>query len=269
MYEFSLLFGIRDIPSSLASQVNASPQSLRVFPSAAEAIKKMCFGDRLEQFCSLFYTNREEASELLKAGRFTFNEDSSEVIFYLRVDHEEPHHIQRPRDSVSSAAIHSGDQGSSVVKQRKRETKSVLNLLETAVVFVWPRDSNGIPLPTNTPRRGSKNDAATGSVMTKPSWVDHHLVLILKSLQTQYGVQLSSSVDSLRAKAVRLVNGWRQDMLAGGLEKEVHAVRVASWKSSPYGKMWMSGDFTAPLRAFTPCLAKIATSKASTVATRE
>jgi hypothetical protein len=85
--------------------------------------------------------------------------------------------------------------------------------------------------------RRVKNDAATGNVMTKPSWMDHHLVFNIKKLATQYGVQLSFSVVSLRAKVVRLVNGLRQDMLACGLEKEVHAVRFASWRASPYGKM--------------------------------
>ena len=56
--------------------------------------------------------------------------------------------------------------------------------------------------------------------MTKPAWVDHHLVLNIKSIAAQTGVQLESSTDSLHAKAVRLVNGWRQDMLAKGSEME-------------------------------------------------
>ena len=40
-------------------------------------------------------------------------------------------------------------------------------------------------------------------------------------------MHLESSTDSLRAKAVRLVNGWRQDMLASGSDIGVHADRVA------------------------------------------
>ena len=267
VYEFSLLSGIRDIPAQLASKVKASIESLRVFPSPAEASKDIYFGDRLDDFCSLLVANRSEAVALLKAGHFNFNEDSTMLVFHLRVDHEVPLEKLPDPESLSSEAMHSMYKGHCKVKLRKRETKAVLNIVETAVVYVWPRDSNGFPLPTNRPRGGSKDAAATSTVMTKPSWVDHHLALNIKSLAAQYGVQLSSSVDSLRAKAVRLVNGWRQDMLAGGSQKAVHADRFASWRASPYGKMWMSGDFRAPSRAFTPCLAKSYTSKASTEST--
>jgi hypothetical protein len=154
VYEVSFLFGIRDIPSQVASKVKASPKRLRMFPSFAEASNDICFGDRMDQFFSLFNNNREHASELLKVGCFSFNDDSLVVMFYLRVDHEEPLSIQRPRDSLSSEAMQSAIQGSCEVKQRKRETKSVLNIVEVAFVFVWPRDKNGIPLPTNTPRVG-------------------------------------------------------------------------------------------------------------------
>ena len=75
---------------------------------------------------------------------------------------------------------------------------------------------------------------------------------------------LESSTDSLRAKAVRLVNGWRQDMLASGSNIGVHADRVELWRSSPYSKLWLSGDFTTPIRPFTRCLARSNSSKAST-----
>jgi len=60
----------------------------------------------------------------------------------------------------------------------------------------------------------------------------------------------------LRAKAVRLVNGWRQNKLANRSENEVHANRVALWGSSPYGKLWLTGDLTTPIRPFTTCLAR-------------
>ncbi len=72
--------------------------------------------------------------------------------------------------------------------------------------------------------------------------MEHHLVVILNSLPAQSGIKLESSMDSLRAKAVRLVNGWRQDMLANGSEKEDHVDRFALWKGSPYGKLWLNGD---------------------------
>jgi hypothetical protein len=86
----------------------------------------------------------------------------------------------------------------------------------------------------------------------------------IKSIAAQTCVQLESSPDSLRAKAVRLVNGWMQDMLAKGSEYGVHAGRAALWRSSPYGKLWLSGDYTAPIRPFTPCLARSNNNKAST-----
>ncbi len=63
--------------------------------------------------------------------------------------------------------------------------------------------------------------------MAKPAWVDHHLMLNIKSIAAHSGVQLESSTDSVRAKAARLVNGWRQDMLANGSENGAHADHAA------------------------------------------
>ena len=121
-----------------------------------------------------------------------------------------------------------------------------------------------IPLPTNMPRTSSGVGTSPSNIMTKPAWFDHHLVLNTKIIAAQSGVQLRSTTYSLRAKVVRLVNGWRQDMLASGSENGVHADRAALWRSSPYGKLWLSGDFTAPIRPFTPCLARGNSNKAST-----
>ncbi len=89
-------------------------------------------------------------------------------------------------------------------------------------------------------------------------------MVILNSLAAQSGIKLELSMDSLRAKAVRLVNGWRQDMLANGPEKEDHADRFALWKASPYGKLWLSGDYKAPIRLFSPCFATSGSNKTST-----
>ena len=49
-------------------------------------------------------------------------------------------------------------------------------------------------------------------------------------------------------------------MLASESDIGVHADRVALWRSSPYGKLWLSDDFTSP----TPCLARSNSNKAST-----
>ncbi len=86
IHHFNLLFGILDIPPELARKVKSSPSRLRVFPSAKEAVNETFFGDRLDQFFSLFESSRQAAYELLKAGRFPFNEDSSMITFFLRVD---------------------------------------------------------------------------------------------------------------------------------------------------------------------------------------
>jgi hypothetical protein len=101
----------------------------------------------------------------------------------------------------------------------------VLSIVEQASIFVWSRDKNGIPLPTNKPRARSGGGTSSTNYKTKPAWVEHHLVVILNSLAAQSGIKLELSMDSLRAKAVRLVNGWRQEMLANGSEKEDHADR--------------------------------------------
>jgi hypothetical protein len=164
-------------------------------------------------------------------------------------------------DSMGSEVISSMGGGANKLKQRNRETKLVLSIVDQATVFIWPRDRSGIPLPINMPR-GSGTSASKS--MTKPAWFDHHLVLNIKSIAAHAGVQLESSTDSLRAKAVRLVNGLRQDMLAKRSKNRVHADRAAVWRSSPYGKLWLSGDFTAPIRPFTPCLARSNNRKAST-----
>ncbi len=75
---------------------------------------KHYFGDRLDNFCSLFESNRWEASELLEADRFTFNENSSMAIFFLRVSPEETLLL----DSMGSEVINSTGGGANKVKQR-------------------------------------------------------------------------------------------------------------------------------------------------------
>ena len=63
--------------------------------------------------------------------------------------------------------------------------------MEQATVFVWPRDHKGILIPTNMPRGSSGvGTSASNITMTKPAWVDHHLVLNTKSIAAQSCVQL-------------------------------------------------------------------------------
>ena len=53
VHNFSLLFGIREIPSELGLKVKASPSSLRLFVTLEEAANEAYLGDRLDHF--LFY----------------------------------------------------------------------------------------------------------------------------------------------------------------------------------------------------------------------
>ncbi len=165
---------------------------------------------------------------------------------------------------IGSEVINSSCGGAHKDKQRIRETKLVLSIVEQATVCVWPRDHNDISFPTSKPRASSWGGTPASNIMTKPAWVDQHLVFILKSIAAQSGVKLENSTDSLRAKSVRLVNDWTQDMLGNGSEKQVHADRVALCMSSPYGKMLLNGDYKAPIRPFFPCHARSGSSKAST-----
>ena len=223
VHTFSLFFGIREIPSELGAKVKASPSSLRVFATPDEAAHESCFGDRLDHFCSLFESNRRQASKLPKAGLFTFNANSSMVIFFLHVNHEEALLL----DSMGTEVINSPGGGGYMVKKRNKETKLVLSIVEQATFFVWPRDRTGNPLPTNRPRACLGVGPSANNIMAEPAWVEHHMVLNMKSIATQSDVQFESSADFLRGKAVRLVNGQRQDMLGNGSENGVHADRVA------------------------------------------
>jgi hypothetical protein len=51
VHNFSLLFGVREIPSVLGFKVKASPSSLRVFATREEAANKSYVRDRLDHFC--------------------------------------------------------------------------------------------------------------------------------------------------------------------------------------------------------------------------
>ena len=50
VHNFSLLFGIREIPLELGAKVKASPSSLCVFANPEEAANKSFFGDRFDHF---------------------------------------------------------------------------------------------------------------------------------------------------------------------------------------------------------------------------
>ena len=53
VHNFSLLFGINEIPLELGAKVKVFPSSLRVFAIPEEAANESCFGDRLDQILFL------------------------------------------------------------------------------------------------------------------------------------------------------------------------------------------------------------------------
>ncbi len=96
--------------------------------------------------------------------------------FYLRVDPPEDNKVA----CIGGEVDNSLGGGAHTQKQRNRETKMVLSIVEQAYVFVvWPRHQNGIPLPTNKPRASSGGGTSSTNYKTKPVWVEHHLVVIL------------------------------------------------------------------------------------------
>ena len=103
-----------------------------MFATPEEAANEAYFGDQLDHFCSSRESNRQEASGRLEAGRFTFKEKNSKAIFYLRVNPNETLLL----DSMGSEFSKSTGGGANKLKQRNREAKLVLSIVEQATVFV-------------------------------------------------------------------------------------------------------------------------------------
>ncbi len=91
--------------------------------------------------------------------------------------------------------------------------------MDNAAAYVWPHDKEVIPLASHSPVGHLKGSALMQSdKMIKPTWVDHHIVSIIKSIAAQSSLLITP--DPLRQKAMRLVSTWRKKMLA---KKENHA----------------------------------------------
>ena len=79
-----------------------------------------------------------------------------------------------------------------VKPQRSRETKQVLFVMDHAAAYVWPRDKQGIPLASHNPVGHMMGSACMQSYnMIKPTWVDHHLVSIIKSIAAQSSLHIT------------------------------------------------------------------------------
>jgi hypothetical protein len=132
-------------------------------------------------------------------------------------------------------------------------------ILQHAAAFVWPRDENGIPLPCYNQQNSAipcEHAASPSPIRSKPNWVDVHVLSIYKHLANESNTPLTEIQDGVWQKVVRIVFQWRRDMIAGK-DLEKNAARYALWKSSPYGKRWMSGIFAAPPRPLFSSGAKI------------
>ena len=201
---------------------------------------------------------RVDTITLLEAGGYTFENGSTTAVFFLRVDRallpkrqvlkEIAHDTQARKLSLAK-----GSEAMKVKPQRSRETKQVLSIMDHAAAYVWPRDKEGIPLASHSPVGHMKGSALMQSdKIIKPTWVDHHLVSIIKSIAAQSSLQITP--DLLRQKEVRLVSTWRRQMLAKEANHaQANLLRFELWKSSPYGKKWISGDFLPPQRPMIPC----------------
>jgi len=72
-------------------------------------------------------------------------------------------------DSMGREVINSLGGGVYKIKQRNRENKLILSIVEQATGFAWPRDHAGIPLPTNLPRASSGVGKSASNIVTKPA----------------------------------------------------------------------------------------------------
>ncbi len=135
--------------------------------------------------------NRMETIALLEAGEYTFENGFSTAVSFLRVDRAllPKRQVLQEIAQGTQARNLSPEKSAEVVKvepQRSRETKQVLSIMNHAATYVWPRDKEGIPLASHSPVRQIIGSACMQSCnMIKPTWVDHHLVSIIKSIAAQ------------------------------------------------------------------------------------
>ena len=142
-----------------------------------------------------------------------------------------------------------------VKPQRSRETKHVLSIMDHAAAYVWPRDKQCIALASHSPVGHMMGSACMHSHnMIKPTWVDHQLEFIIKSIAARSSLQITP--DLLRKKSARLVSTRRRQMLAKDANHEhAYLLRFKLWMEVL--TVWQEVDhrrlLSPPQRPLMPC----------------
>jgi hypothetical protein len=254
-YFCGAVFNVREIPTRLAEKLKTKPACLRVFETSEAAGNFACDGESLVDICGAIFTDRKASTDLLKLGGFSFeDEGDSTVIVYLRVDEVVENRQVEVIEGRGDASISTGKSSGVEIRDdnrgRKRTSPQVMAILQHAATYVWPRDENGIPLPCYNQQHSiilCEHAASPSSIRSKPNWVDFHVLSIYKHFANESNTPLTEIQDGVWQKVVRIVFQWRKDMIAGK-NPEKNLARYALWQSSPYGKRWMSGIFSAPPR---------------------
>ena len=88
--------------------------------------------------------------------------------------------------------------------------------------------------------------------MIKPTWIDYHLVSIIKIIAAQLALHITP--DLSRQKEVTIVSTCRRQMIAKDANQEhANLLRFELWKSSSYSKKWITGNFLPPQRPLMLC----------------
>jgi hypothetical protein len=260
IFKFGALFNVREVPVRLASKLKTTAGRLRIYATSEAATNPADDGESMTDICAAIFANSTTINELLVQGGFSFaNEEATIVVFYLRVDacNVVIHPADAQKESTTDVVAASSGMSSGVgtpseasSKERKRTSSQVMAVLQHAASWVWPRDENGVPLPSKLLHFDTPPAQQTSTSLhpkSKPNWVDVHLLSVMKHFAKESNIPLIENHTALWSKVVRVVYQWRTDMI----NKNDHAknqVRYELWQSSPYGKRWKSGIFSAPPR---------------------
>ena len=202
---FGTIFSVSQIPELLAAKLGCSAESLRVYAAEGEVLDKNQNGESLIEICTSISQDKESAQANLELAGFDITDDCAAMFLgvmdsvTVRVGLHRPTVAPTTITATSASMAAEAPQPKAAAKVKSRITKELQGLLEEAVTWVWPRDSNGIPLPSQQP----KNAATNGKVMVKPGWVDLHLTGKIRALISEYGLEPAESISDLRTKAAR------------------------------------------------------------------
>jgi len=202
---FGTVFNVREISTRLAEKPKTKPACLRVFETSEAAWNFSCDVESLVDICGAIFTDRKASSDLLKLdGGFSFdNEGDSTVIVYLRVDEVVQNHQDEVIEGRGDASVSAGNSSGVEIrddnKGRKRTTPQVMAILHAAT-FVWPRNSNGIPLPCYNQQHSvipCEHAASPSPIRSKLNWVDAYVLSIYKHLENESNTPLAEIHDGV------------------------------------------------------------------------